>query len=68
MSEPAKALEPWLTREELALRLKVTKRTLSNYVAQGCPHHKLSQRNYRFEYDAVVKWLAERAKAMLSAP
>jgi excisionase family DNA binding protein len=60
MSEPAKAIEPWMTTEELALRLRVTRRTISNYVAQGCPHHKLSQRNNRFEYDLVVAWLRDR--------
>jgi phage terminase Nu1 subunit (DNA packaging protein) len=44
-------------KTELAAELKVTNRTIENYMAKGMPYIRLSARASRFDMDAVDPWL-----------
>lgn len=49
-----------LTTKELSERFGVTPRTVTSWVAQGCPVDKISIRANRFNYEEVQQWHKQR--------
>lgn len=55
----------WLTRSEMAERLRMTTRRLSMLVKDGCPHIFKSGvlgGPYLFNEEEVIEWLRKRTK------
>ena len=52
---------PFLTRKELAQRLRVSPRTLVRMDARGLPHLRLSAKKTLYDYDKVLSYLENSA-------
>jgi excisionase family DNA binding protein len=46
-----------LTKSELAEYLKLTTRTVENWMARGLPHYKIGERRVRFKLAEVEQFL-----------
>ncbi len=55
------AIKPLLSPVALAELLSVTPLTITNWRKAGCPHTVLGPKLYRFDYDEVMAWCAQRA-------
>ena len=52
-----------LTKAEVALYFRVTKRTITDWMRQrGLPHLKISRRTLRFKMAAIKEWEAGRSR------
>jgi predicted DNA-binding transcriptional regulator AlpA len=47
-------------KKAVAAMLDMSERTVSNFLAQGCPHLALGKRRVRFDMEEVRAWLKER--------
>jgi predicted DNA-binding transcriptional regulator AlpA len=63
----AKADEQWAAtvprygdKKAVAAMLGMSRRTVDNLVAQGCPHLRIGSRRLRFDMDEVRGWLTEQ--------
>lgn len=51
------------TKEELALAIRVTTRTVENLQARGMPHLKIGRRRNRYVLSDVLAWLSQGGAA-----
>lgn len=56
----AQAQDTFLTKEDVAKRLKIRPRTVNRYMAQGMPHYNFGGRRCRFKAHEVDAWIAEQ--------
>ncbi len=49
-----------LLATEIMALLRITRRTLNNYMLEGLPHLKLTQRALRFRLPDVTAWIESR--------
>jgi len=54
-------MDSLLTREQLAEKLQVHQKTIENYQKRGLPCIYISSKILRYEWTAVVNWLAADA-------
>jgi excisionase family DNA binding protein len=60
--------DEFLTREELAIALRTSKRTLARWEKAGvAPPRTLLGRKFLYRREAVQKWLKDREQALSSA-
>ncbi len=59
VAEALAARPEWLTKNDVAERLGVTPRTVTNLVARGLPSHRRDG-ILRFKADEVDAWMAQR--------
>lgn len=52
-----------MTKKELAAFMRVTPRTIENYMRRGLPHYKLTARQTRFRLADVLAWM-EKSKTV----
>jgi hypothetical protein len=54
------SIKQYGNKRDVAAMLKMHVRSVDNFIAQGCPHLKLSARAVRFDLDEVRAWLRDR--------
>lgn len=59
-SGPCHAVEPWLTKQQLAAHLKMSTRTIDRMTLEGLPYTQLGKRR-RYKAAEVEQWLVKRA-------
>lgn len=47
-----------LSKEQLRGHYRVSEKTIRNWLAKGCPHHKDARGRYQFDVSAVDHWYA----------
>lgn len=58
--------DDWLTYDELAAIIKISRRTLERYVAlEKIPHHRIENYFVRFNRAEVEAWLLKRRRLKL---
>lgn len=59
-SGPRHAVDPWLTKQQLAAHLKMSTRTIDRMTLEGLPYTQLGKRR-RYKTAEVEQWLVKRA-------
>ena len=47
------------SKADVAAMLQMSRRTVDNFLARGCPHLKLGSRRCRFDMEEVREWLSQ---------
>lgn len=58
--------EPFLNRREIAAFMRVSVRTIDNWVTESCPHETWGLRTRVFRASEVVEWAQHRARRRTS--
>jgi excisionase family DNA binding protein len=54
--------ETYATKKEMAAHLRVTERTVENWMVKGLPYYRLGSRRTRFKLSEVDAWLADKCR------
>ena len=56
----ALSIDPFGDKRDVAAMLKMSIRSVDNYISEGCPVIKVSSRRCRFDLPEVKKWFKDK--------